>query len=112
MSKSHTMICCHVPITGAPSCTGTEIDKVMEFEEIDCRHPEGIKGLEMAGLLETDLAEAMDRLEALRGLLAHTEVGERFRRLAEQMVDFDTDQALESAREIAAVLSISLPEEP
>lgn len=31
---------------------GTEIDKVMEFEEIDCRHPEGKQGLEMAGLLE------------------------------------------------------------
>jgi tartronate-semialdehyde synthase len=31
---------------------GTEIDKVNEFEEIDCRHPEGVKGLEMAGLLE------------------------------------------------------------
>jgi tartronate-semialdehyde synthase len=31
---------------------GTEIDKVGEFEEIDCRHPEGRQGLEMAGLLE------------------------------------------------------------
>jgi tartronate-semialdehyde synthase len=31
---------------------GTEIDKIMEFEDIDCRHPEGRKGLEMAGLLE------------------------------------------------------------
>jgi tartronate-semialdehyde synthase len=31
---------------------GTEIDKIMEFEDIDCRHPEGTKGLELAGLLE------------------------------------------------------------
>ena len=31
---------------------GTEIDNVREFEEIDCRHPEGRQGLEMAGLLE------------------------------------------------------------
>jgi tartronate-semialdehyde synthase len=31
---------------------GTEIDKVTEFEEIDCRHPEGKQGLELAGLLE------------------------------------------------------------
>ena len=31
---------------------GTEIDKVSEFEDIDCRHPEGLKGLELAGLLE------------------------------------------------------------
>ena len=31
---------------------GTEIDNVTEFEEVDCRHPEGRKGLELAGLLE------------------------------------------------------------
>jgi len=31
---------------------GTEIDKINEFEEVDCRHPEGLKGLELAGLLE------------------------------------------------------------
>jgi tartronate-semialdehyde synthase len=31
---------------------GTEIDKINEFEEIDCRHPEGRLGLELAGLLE------------------------------------------------------------
>ena len=31
---------------------GTEIDNVMEFESIDCRHPEGQPGLAQAGLLE------------------------------------------------------------
>jgi len=31
---------------------GTEIDMVNEFEDIDCRHPEGREGLVMAGLLE------------------------------------------------------------
>ena len=31
---------------------GTEIDKINEFEDIDCRHPDGIKGLELAGLLD------------------------------------------------------------
>ncbi len=31
---------------------GVEIDKVNEFEDVDCRHPEGLKGLELAGLLE------------------------------------------------------------
>jgi len=31
---------------------GTEIDNIIEFEEIDCRHPEGTKGLAEAGLLE------------------------------------------------------------
>lgn len=30
---------------------GTEIDNVTEFEEVDCRHPEGRAGLELAGLL-------------------------------------------------------------
>lgn len=31
---------------------GTEIDNINEFEDIDCRHPEGTKGLVSAGLLE------------------------------------------------------------
>jgi tartronate-semialdehyde synthase len=31
---------------------GTEIDKITEFEDIDCRHPDGVKGLELAGLLD------------------------------------------------------------
>ena len=30
---------------------GTEIDNIVEFEDIDCRHPEGAKGLAEAGLL-------------------------------------------------------------
>ena len=31
---------------------GTEIDKINEFEEIDCRHPQGKEGLVVAGLLD------------------------------------------------------------
>jgi len=31
---------------------GTEIDKINEFEDLDCRHPKGRAGLELAGLLE------------------------------------------------------------
>jgi tartronate-semialdehyde synthase len=31
---------------------GTEINQINEFEAIDCKHPEGIKGLELAGLLD------------------------------------------------------------
>lgn len=31
---------------------GVEIDKINEFEEIDCHHPEGREGLVTAGLLE------------------------------------------------------------
>ena len=31
---------------------GTEIDAVNEFEEIDCRHPQGREGLVAAGLLD------------------------------------------------------------
>jgi tartronate-semialdehyde synthase len=30
---------------------GTEIDNVREFEDIDCRHPDGQQGLALAGLL-------------------------------------------------------------
>ena len=30
---------------------GTEINAINEFEEVDCRHPAGTKGLELAGLL-------------------------------------------------------------
>jgi tartronate-semialdehyde synthase len=31
---------------------GTEIDRIVEFEDIDCRHPQGTKGLAEAGLLD------------------------------------------------------------
>lgn len=31
---------------------GTQIDKIMESEDIDCRHPEGTWGLVEAGLLD------------------------------------------------------------
>jgi len=31
---------------------GVEIDKINEFEDVDCRHPEGREGLQLAGLLE------------------------------------------------------------
>ncbi len=31
---------------------GTEIDKINEFEDIECLHPEGREGLVAAGLLE------------------------------------------------------------
>jgi tartronate-semialdehyde synthase len=31
---------------------GVEIDKINEFEAIDCRHPKGTEGLVAAGLLD------------------------------------------------------------
>ena len=31
---------------------GTEIEKVDEFWDIDCRHPEGMRGVELTGLLQ------------------------------------------------------------
>lgn len=31
---------------------GAEIDNIMEFEEVDCKYPEGLKGLELSGLLD------------------------------------------------------------
>ena len=61
--------------------------------------------IELAGLLETDLAAATEVLEAIRGLPGDTEA---FERLAEHMENFDTDQALESLREIASTLGIRL----
>ena len=31
---------------------GTEIDNIVEFEPVDCRHPKGREGLALAGLLD------------------------------------------------------------
>ena len=41
--------CILEPVTNI--AMGTEIDNVIEFEEVDCRHPEGREGLQLAGLL-------------------------------------------------------------
>ncbi len=61
---------------------------------------------EMAQLLESDVTEAMDRLEALKHHLANSSVAEEFRRLEKQVEGFDTDGALTSLDIIAGKLDI------
>jgi two-component system sensor histidine kinase/response regulator len=81
----------------APS-TGVSVDK------------ESVKLLlqDMAQLLETDLTEAMNRLEALRQHLKHSSAHEEFRKLEKYVEGFDTDSALKSVEAIARVLDIAL----
>jgi len=69
---------------------------------------EAVKRLlqEMAGLLESDLTEAMSRLEALRQHLAPSPAHDEFKRLEKQVEGFDTDGALESLEIIARALNI------
>jgi HPt (histidine-containing phosphotransfer) domain-containing protein len=63
---------------------------------------------EVALLLESDLTEAMNRLEALRGHLANSSAHEEFRRLERQLEGFDTDGALKSIEAIAGALELVL----
>jgi PAS domain S-box-containing protein len=62
---------------------------------------------ETARLLESDLTEAMNRLEALRQHLAHSSAHEEFRRLEKQVGSFDTDGALKTVEAIARALDIA-----
>ena len=61
---------------------------------------------EIAQLLESDLTEAMNRLEALNHHLANSSVYEEFKRLEKQVESFDTDSALKSVETIAEKLEI------
>jgi CheY-like chemotaxis protein/HPt (histidine-containing phosphotransfer) domain-containing protein len=63
---------------------------------------------EIAQLLESDLTEAMNRLEALHGHLANSSVNEEFKRLEKQIEGFDTDTALQTVATIAGKLGIEL----
>jgi len=78
--------------------TGVSVDK------------EAVKILlqDMARLLESDLTEAMIRLEALRQHLAHSSAHEECRRLEKRVESFDTDGALKSIETIGRVLDIAL----
>ena len=71
---------------------------------------EGLKTLlqEMTQLLESDLTEAMNRLEALNRHLANSSVYEEFKRLEKQVESFDTDSALKTVEAIAEKLEIEL----
>jgi two-component system, sensor histidine kinase and response regulator len=63
---------------------------------------------EIAELLESDLTEAMNRLESLKQQLANSPVHEEFKRLEKQVEGFDTDNALKSVEAIAGKLDIEL----
>ena len=63
---------------------------------------------EMSRLLESDLTEAMERLEPLRFHLAHSLAGEEFTRLERHLEEFDMDGALKSLEKIAGILNIPL----
>jgi CheY-like chemotaxis protein len=63
---------------------------------------------EMAQLLDSDLIEAMNRLEALRQHLRHSEVREAFEQLEGYVEGFDTESALKTVDEIAKKIDISL----
>ncbi|HTY24120.1 MAG TPA: response regulator [Desulfomonilaceae bacterium] len=63
---------------------------------------------EIIQLLESDLTEAMNRLEALNRHLANSSVYEEFKRLEKQVESFDTDAALKTVETIASKLEIAL----
>lgn len=66
--------------------------------------------IELAELLESDLMEAMSRLDALRVHFENSVVREEFKRLEKHIDGFDTDSAIKSLKEIAKTLTISLKE--
>ncbi len=82
-------------------------DKPAEEIQVD---KEAVKPLlqEMAQLLESDLTEAMNRLESLKQHLAHSSVHHEFESLEKQVEGFDTDSALQSVEAIATKLDIEL----
>jgi PAS domain S-box-containing protein len=82
----------------SPAPTGVTLDK------------DAVAGLlaEMSRLLESDLTEAMERLEALGEHLAHSPAGEEFTRLERHVEGFDTDGAQKSLEKIAGILNLPL----
>ena len=66
--------------------------------------------IELAGLLESDLMEAMSRLDVLKVHFENSVVREEFKRLEKHIDGFDTDSAIKSLGEIAKTLTISLKE--
>ena len=62
-------------------------------------------------LMETDLVEARRRLEDLAEHLANSKLGEQFKVLENQMDTFDIPDALDTLKEIANELNLSLEED-
>ena len=71
---------------------------------------EAVKPLlkEIAGLLESDLVEAMTRLESLGQHLGNSFLQKEFKHLEKQIDGFDTDGALKSLETLAKALGLSL----
>ncbi|MBW1785771.1 MAG: response regulator [Deltaproteobacteria bacterium] len=69
---------------------------------------EAVKPLlrEMTQLLESDLTEAMNRLEVLKLHLVNSSVSEEFKQLEKHVEGFDTDSALKSVETIASTLDL------
>jgi len=63
---------------------------------------------EIAQLFDSDLIEAMNRLEALNRHLANSSVYGEFKRLEKQVESFDTDTGLKTGETIAGKLEIEL----
>jgi hypothetical protein len=63
---------------------------------------------DMEQLLESDLTEAMNRLEALRQHLGQSSARGEFKRLEKQVENFDTDGAAKSIEAIAKILDIEV----
>jgi CheY-like chemotaxis protein/HPt (histidine-containing phosphotransfer) domain-containing protein len=66
---------------------------------------------ELFELMESDLVEAHSRLEDLAGQLANSILSEQFKKLEDQMDIFDIPAALDTLKNIASELNLSLGEE-
>jgi hypothetical protein len=64
--------------------------------------------VELAELLDSDLMEAMNRLDALEQHLGSSKVREEFSQLTKHINGFDTDGAKESLTNIAQQIDVSL----
>ncbi|MEJ2731250.1 MAG: response regulator [Deltaproteobacteria bacterium] len=66
---------------------------------------------DLLDLMESDLVEALSRLEDLAGHLANSKHGEHFKKLENQMNIFDIPAALDTLKAIAKELNLSLGED-
>ncbi len=67
--------------------------------------------IELAKLLESDIMEAISRMDALKVHLENSVVRKEFKRLEKYVDGFDTDSAIKSLREIAKTLGIPIMED-
>jgi len=110
------------PMAGFGSHLKTVMNGIKALEQslADQKEPEPSTGVsvnkeavklllqEMTRLLESDLTEALNRLEALRQHLTHSSAHEEFKRLEKQLEGFDTDSAAKSIEAVARALGIAL----